>query len=570
MSTFTIPNPNGQIRQVNQGDIYGELWSTKNIDLTSNPGKIKVSRKLKQVLADGTQIVGKAQALLIYTNLDAAADRKHYYLYTSDRGYRCDIDTDPTNPANWSSVAGTNGAFSASTDAVTFAGEMRISTSTNIARHNGGASFSATWWTADIGGTALTAGKPHTLHVHRGGQETILVTDNNLVHYYNGTAGHTTLTLSDSLVANTLGSGVDTIWVGTYAETSEFAYVYEFAIGDTLPRSAYRIDAQAVLSLDVYNNVPYIVTEKGTIQRFNGAGFETVESFPFAKQGTMLSGIKPGLFDYSSPAIYPKGMRVKDDSFLINISTTSAEAVRPVDERSHSGVWEYNIPTGVLNHRYSLATAATDSGYVRQNEAGPILVVGNDDVSVLVGGGTEFDGLYADTTETPEGYFITPEYYGDSISQAWEKVVPVAYLNGGTIRAKCRTDKRTGFPLYINGVTWLSPTQFTTTSSVTGVLIGDEVEVISIQSAGRLCNITNIEPGTTSIITVDDAIGVADQTSNIRIQNWKRLREDYTTGTFQSIGISPETNPFIQFKVQLIGNVELQKLLIKGNSNNGL
>lgn len=569
MSKFSIPNDAGQIRQVNQGDIFGELWGTKNIDLTSNPGKIKVSRKLKQVLAEPGTMVGKVQALLIYTNLDAAADRKHYYAFTSDRGYRCDIDSDPRVPGNWSEIASTAGDFSTSTDAVVFDGIIRISTSTNVARFNGGGSFATDWWTADIGGTALTANKPHTTHVHRGGQETFIITDGNLVRYYNATAGHTTLTLAKSLVANTLGSGVDTIWVGTYAETSENAFVYEFAIGDTLPRNAYRINAQAVLSLDVLDNVPYIVTEKGEIQRFNGAGFEVVESFPFANSDKMLAGIKPGIVTFSSPAIYPKGMRAKGSSLLINLASSSATGSFPIDERSPSGVWEYNTITGVLNHRYSLATASTDVGYVRQNEAGPILPVGNDTVSILVGGGTEFDGLYADTTETPEGYIVTPEYYGDSISQAWDKVVPVAHLNGGTVTAKYRTSKRTSFPLYINGVAWLSPTQFTTTSAITGIELGDEIEVISISGAGKLAHVTDITPGTTNIITVDSAIGVTDGLSNIRVQNWKRLKDDYASGTFQSVGIG-ETNPFVQFKVQLSGTVELQKLLIKGNSKNEL
>ena len=574
MATFELQNREGTIRQANQGDTFGELWGTKHIDLNSSVGKVKVSKKLQRVFANNDVIggpnnyEGKIRALLIYTNLDAAADRKHYYAFSDDSGYRCDIDADVTDPANWEVSPGSSNKFSNSTDAVVFDGQIRISTSTNIAKFNGGATFADDWWTADIAGTALTTGKPHTLHVHRGGQETILVTDSNLVRYYNATAGHTTLTLATSLVANTLASGVDTVWVGTYAETSENAYVYEFNIGNTLPNAAYRIDAQAVMSLETIDNIPYIVTEKGEIMGFNGSGFSLMPNgeFPFAKQSKSLNGVKPGIFSYSSPPVFPKGMRASGRSLLINIATTGTNAtIQPIDERTPSGVWEYNIDTQILNHRYALSDETTDYGTFRLNEAGPILPVGSDTVTILVGGGTTLDGLYVDSDETPEGYIITPEYYGDSITQAWEKVTATAFLNGGSITAKYRTEKRAGYPLYVNTVTWLNATQFTTTADLSLVEVGDEVEVISVDYTGRLCHITAIEGTTTKTVTVDESIGVLNATSNVRFQNWKKLSDEYTSGTFQSIGIGQDA-PFVQLKLQLTGNVELQKLTTKGNA----
>ncbi len=43
---FEIPNSVGQIRQDNHGDTRGELWGTFNIDLSSTPEKIKVSKRM--------------------------------------------------------------------------------------------------------------------------------------------------------------------------------------------------------------------------------------------------------------------------------------------------------------------------------------------------------------------------------------------------------------------------------------------------------------------------------------------------------------------------------------------
>ena len=36
MSTHSIPNSQGQVTQMNSGDIYGELWGSFGIDLTTS------------------------------------------------------------------------------------------------------------------------------------------------------------------------------------------------------------------------------------------------------------------------------------------------------------------------------------------------------------------------------------------------------------------------------------------------------------------------------------------------------------------------------------------------------
>lgn len=573
MATFEIPNSQGQVRQVNKGDRFGELWLSKNLDLNRNPGKVLLSKKLKKTWDTGTTIsgsvtpVGAVRALLVYTDIDSAADRKHYYAFTNNHGYRCSLDNSPSNPLNWEvAAAGMSGDFSDVTDAVVFDGQIRISTSTNIARFNGGGSYADNWWTADISGTALTTNKPHTLHVHLGQQETIVVTDSNRVRYYNATAGHTTLTLASRFVANTLTSGVDTVWVGTYSETSANALVYEFVIGGTTPDAAYEVNGQAVMSMAVIDNIPYVITDRGHIQVFNGNGFTTVASFPFAETGKTLSGVTPGIYTYTSPPVYPKGMRARGRSLFINFATTGKEATaQPIDERTPSGVWEYNIDTGVLHHRASIADVTADVGAVRQNEAGPILLIENDTPSLMVGAGSALDGLYMDTTETPGGYLVTPEYYGDTIQQAWDKLTATATLYGGSATFKYRTEKRTGYPLYVNSATWASATTFTTTADISLVEVGDEVEIISGYGAGHLAHITEITGTTTKTVTIDTSIGSASQTVNVRFQNWTKLPTGFSSGKYVSVGVN-EVSPWVQFKVQLSGSVELERFTVKGNA----
>jgi hypothetical protein len=55
MPTYKIPNQNGQVRQLNLNDTAGELSVSRNLDLRTNIGKIKLARPMKQV-ATATQI----------------------------------------------------------------------------------------------------------------------------------------------------------------------------------------------------------------------------------------------------------------------------------------------------------------------------------------------------------------------------------------------------------------------------------------------------------------------------------------------------------------------------------
>ena len=134
---------------------------------------------------------------------------------------------------------------------------------------------------------------------HELGKETLFVTDGNKARYYNTTAGHSTVTLSTSHTACCLATDGFATWVGTYTN-QDTALVYEIYVGEELAgtqslRRSYPIDGRAVLSMDIIDTIPYIVTDRGNIQRFNGRGFVTVASFPFFQiRGVTLAGLEVG------------------------------------------------------------------------------------------------------------------------------------------------------------------------------------------------------------------------------------------------------------------------------------
>lgn len=595
MSTFKIPN-NGQIRQVGRSDTLGEIKESFSIDINNPYGKIKPSKKLVKVLDEsdfdgGTQTV---KALAVYYKSGSLLAPK-FYAISSGAVLRCTTSNDPTNPANWSEEIGiATSGFGDETDAVVFNDLLLISRSQNILSWNDTSDDNDWWTTVSLGGAtgpALTSGFPHTMHVHHGGQETLFVTDGNKVHYANTTSGHNTVTLGTDMIACCVDSGVSAIWVGTYSDSSDNAYVYEMYVGETLPdgtsvaRNAYKIDARAVLSITVLDNIPYIITDRGNLMRFNGAGFSTVQQLPFSGSSVVLDGVSIGNVDDDNDErpVHPKGMKAANDSIFISVRTQTDQNgfnQNLYAKNSPSGVYEYNTVTGQLHHRYAFANAATDNGAKVTRYGGPILIADNPYTFLMAGAeiNDTTAGLFMET-DSQYGYFVTTEIMSDSVTDSFESTYIKSKLLSGndSITLKYRTEKK-------------EPTQATvaladsnvinTTDAVTAE-IGDEVTIIDGPIAGKIAHIVDISTSATvTSITLDTDIGTAGQIGVAEFINFKLFANKSTnpptpdryTSANKEVkrwgGIG--THTWVQYKVIMDGDVEIREFISKGNSKDEL
>lgn len=572
MSTFTIPNNQGQIRQVNDGVIFGEISESYNLDLSSSKGKIKVSNKLSSVLIEGTHIGTPAGFvdMLIWSS--------DYLVLTEDEVYSCSVNNDPTVPANWSEETAI-GDLDLESTAVIFDGQMRISLDDDIARWNGSASYATDWWTSDESGTTLTSGFPHVMEVVQSQKETLFVTDKNFVRYLE--KGNTTknVELDSNVVACCLSGGLSgAVWVGTYNEDVGDAYVYEIYAGEVVGstpvyRQAYKIDARAVLAIWTKNNIPYIVTSNGDIQAFNGAGFQTVANFPFKFSERSLEGVLPGLVQGAnrSRPIHPRGVKVQNNSAFININTESVEDAYAVNTRTHSGIWEFDHTTNQITHRFGFAHASTQYGTSVQEFAYPILIVDNQ-YTFLMAGGYDSDGdkenvYMTDPDAVNQGYFVTPEITSGTIADAYEAVYHKAKTLGGSeeIVTQYRVSKRDTVYATAN---WTKTDTFVTTDDVSNIAVGDLIRVSHGYAGGDYANVTEISSSTnTYTVKVDREIGLAGEISYIFSDNFQKDPVAYTTedGEWKRLG-GYGTNPWIQFMVILKGDIEYRQFISKSNS----
>lgn len=582
MATFKIPNSQGQTRLDNRSDTRGELWETFNVDLSSTIGKINASKSMQRILEKDTDLGSSdVYALTVFSHPIAGT---FYYLATGDDIYRCSVDNDPTDSSNWAEDTDTP-STDPSTDFAVFDGELIVSRDNEIGTYDGNGTRDNTWWTTTISGTALTSDVPHMLHTHRGGQETLFVTDDNKVRYYNSTAGHSTVTLQEGLVASCLDSGVNATWVGTFSKNSESAYVYEIYVGEQISstpiaRNAYKINANAVLGIQVVQNVPYIFTSNGSIEAFNGAGFQKVQQLPVGSDSVNFSGVEVGQVLNSSVRrpLHPRGMQARDNSIYLMVNTRLSDGNTPAistadfPERCPAGVWDYNVLTGNLNHRYSVADRAQDFGAKKINQSGPLLLVGNTYTDILVGAGVEDadTGLYGNASNTPLWYFVTPEIESASVRDAFERVYLKAKTmqSGEKIQLKYRVTKQD--TSFANG-TFSDASTINTTDTVT-VAVGDEFTISSGLNEGNITHVSKVETSSSvTTIHLTDAIGTTDETIDFEVINFQLIGNDYDAddGEIKSIGIN-QTVPWIQYKVVGRGDIELREFISKSNNKSGV
>lgn len=567
MSVQKIPTSEKKVIQSNIGDYQGNVWATFNIDLDSNPGTIKVSRRLSRIL-DADQWDGTAvQALQVHDG--------NYYMTNTADVWVCSVNSDPTDVSNWTEIT-TLGLedLGLESDSTSYNGLILFSLGTDIMSWNG-SSKDDDWWTTIASGTALTANKVHTLEVLRTGADTLFITDGNKVRYYNGAAGGTTITLDSLMTANLLIPGLDKMWCGTYTEIEDNAYVYEIQVGETQVSQAYPVDGRACLSGFFYKNVPFIITERGYIQFFNGAGFETIAQFPWATESKMMEGCRPGLIQDSPTAlaIHPKGCKVSgkyayiyvntDDEFLTDTNLSS---------RAPSGVWVLDLETYSLTHRYSLTTDTDAYGSHKVDRSGPILITNTPYTKIMVGGSTDaIEGLWMETDTTPQGYFITTRHESETVTDAFEFFVVKADTpdTGESIEVKYRNTVVPNMPYEVKDVTWLTSTQFTTSDALTGVQPGYEVEVLSGYRAGHLAHVVSVTGDTTKTVTIDESIGLLNETSDVSFDYFNLISDQMTDGEYKRIGAS-ESGTFRQYKVVMTGDVTVRETISKSNSKHEL
>ena len=612
MPAIKLPQQN-QWMGIFPGKYKGELWQTYNIDLEKSPGRIVLSDKFR-ILADTGDLTSMVTTVkkFVLTNADSSSTYRWWAL-GSGALYKSASSTGQ----GWTSDSATSNSPTTGNDMIIFGSangsqRLMVSQDTDMAVLNRDSNTVNTWgpafWVTTLGQTGLDSdvyhflGKLNTLSIvhdqdtngysviHTIDQSNVVV--RNRLRFQVGMEMRGSITIGRyiwiGLQNNSGGNGAIVPWDG-FSESYEDG---NFVIAGSYPMVLFQV-----------RGVPYVITEKGYIQKYTGDGFTTVNEFPIVEEKLTFSISRRPFAD--DQGINPYGAEVIGEN-LVKILVSASQLSR----RMRSGIWHYNVATNNLYHYAGVGrhkTAGTDVGYggitatpggiaaLSPDDTGGELLIGanpftTQSVSGPVIGQMVFNANSASNGGRNRGYFITTYLKGPDINEFWNGLW-VRYRrfisNGNLIRVFFRTrdpkrdvDDGDDSVLQVTG-TWVSTTTFTAPVP-TGVVVGESIEVLSGDNSGSVypisvmtdTNIAAVTPnGSTSVIVTinDTAITSSTATFHARFDNFRlagTISDTASDGEFAAIpgGDSDENNlnlsDEVQFLVELRGfSQEIKNLL---------
>ena len=577
----------------NKGDVFGNLLVTKNIDLESNPGRIKLSETLYSVFDDDDDADFDLPVQMVRTN---ASQTDQWWLLSQRGGYITTdglmwkaIGTDPGPNGNWAQDAIANSPTDAVDNMVIFGqassyDRLIVARATNLTMLNNG-TWTASWWQGTLGQSALGS-NPHYIKVF---SNFLMVPDGNVIHV-----------IDDSLVVTLnriiLPKEYKIIWIeddgiqvyiGTQHTRNGNAYVFPWD-GTSASKSTYgtplsvydRISMAGVAK----DGIMHTINSKGQLLANNGAAFQEVARLPVANTSRTWDNEATTVIKM----IHPNGMKVIDGDIHILLNGMIEKIVGRVLTDMPSGIWIYNQHG--LRQKYSLGMR--DLSFLDAWGASAV-----DSVGVLVETGKDYGRfiagavIYENNTPTPRatmmssrtnnttnqrGYFISSIVGGSEARAMWTRLTTLfkSFENStDRIIIKYRVTKKQAFEIetlstQFFSITWdgTDLTKFTLNDSdFSNVSVGDEIEIMNGKGEGATAHVATIVNTSASnyTVTLDESIPSSAGTALARFQNWKKISVVSTQNITKKDQIIGKRSNWIQFKVELRGTTtspELEEL----------
>ena len=595
MPQITIPSQDTKrFSRPSKGEVYGNIWSTKNMDFDSNLGKARLSERLYRLYDDGDSANLEVPVKFIRSNGDAT-DR--WWVLVQGGASAVDdgllYKTTGTDPlVGWTAHSATYNPTDAVDDMEIFGEYTTGQDRLIVARDTDLAmvailAISGSWWTSEsyLNQAALAATNPHPLHQFI---NLLLVADGNVLH-----------TIDDSLVVVhsriTLPKQYQIIWIEddgfrTYLGTrhtkggealvfpwdgTSKTYDTPLSVNDSISLAG-RVDTEGIM---------HTINGKGQLMAYNGQDFVEVAAFPIAENDLLRWAPDQA----RGQRVHPNGISLIDSK--INILIDGRDSNGNLIENMHSGIWEYDKEVG-LYHKYSLGqydgTTNNEWGNSRLIAPGALVETREDKGKILAGaelyidaGTTKLETIMTLSSEANQrGYFITPQIHSTDIRTFWKRLnLAFKKFENTTdkIIVKYRIEKDKNF-IGTNGIansftiTWTDTDTFTVSSTVfDNAEVGDEIEITTGKGAGACAHIASIS-GTTPNYTInlDEIIPNVSGTAYARIQNWIKLGEVSDNSLQKTLFKITKRSKWIQLKIILIGgqtSPELEELLLEFNSS---
>lgn len=594
-----FPNQNGYL-QTNRSDRLGSLWSTFNLDFQSKLGTMRLAQKLvTNTTSSDDADLGRPTAFELFNNFwFAIAGTRIFVTGTNDGLVTTAFEEDASTGFQTDYASN----FS---DLAIFDARLWSTTTDNLQSLSGYPG--GTWTSRD----ALQSGVVHKMVYFKKFNRLYYIDTNSAISSIDSSnavvnaPGNYYIDIGNSIgKLTTLVATTDSIWIGTKVDTDYgFSMIGQWDGFSSQLTNSYMINAASVIAMTVHKNTPYAIDSEGRILIYTGYGFDEIARLPIDR---ILLANATANAPTNGKFVHINGfIPTKNNTLLINVNNLMGDVGATVNENLPSGVWELDLTTNNLTHKYSPTLKALSSSTITDYGQNRILGVGAIRVntmdaataagrSTLLAGYTYYtdatttkSGIFIDSPDKPttdnegqkRGYFVTTWFESNEITDNWTRIWATyrRFLNSADkIILKFRLNEEA--PVLAT-ITWTSTTTLTTTTDVSAYaptlapfdgITGGEVEVLQGTGSGSNTHITSVSFSTpTYTVTLDTAVTGVTGTAKARFQKWIKLGE--ITGQVLQYGSFPITltSTRIQMKVcmEFTGDDELHKLILNSEQD---
>lgn len=575
-------------KQINDGDNQGTIWATKNIDPESNHGKINVSKVLGYKTNTDTQST-------LTTPIYGFAQGFDYSRYFAVGSGKCWESTTMFPNSAWTAMASTPTDTDHNSDVITFNQKMYFATQNFLK------SYTGNYGAGTFANVTALANSPHSMCIYA---NKLYITD-NFENIYSMTTGESvsktgsaTLDIASTLGTNQvitkIASVSNGIWVSTlYSDRAGGEMLFWDGATENAVNNRYIVPS-GVYAMTIKDDRPYIVDARGTLRVFDGSTFIEIAKLPFEKEYLSYASLIG-----NRRLIHPNGMIVVEDEIYMLVGNKPLNFDALDIDQLPAGVWAWNKDYG-LYHKYSFTatditnSTLTDYGAFDLASVGALWksngVQGNSNIQ-LSDESEIFAGIqyYSDATSTKAaigitnvqntiqkaGYLVTVEANASLFDEQWKEVVALYdRLKNSTDRIIVKVRTKTDTPIYGTG-TWSNDTLIRSSTDLSTVVVGDEIEVLRGTGAGACYDIDKITNPNDYRIQLDtNPLSGMTGTLKYRITNWKKVgTEDATDATALRKTIDEIGSAWLQIKIYLIGtgkSPQLIKLLSSSDNKESL
>jgi len=585
-----LPGKDNRWVQINKGDYSGNVWSSWNLDLDSNPGTVRVSPATTIVTSSATNT---NSSLLVYpvAFCRTSADGNDSVWALCDHALYKHTGSNFTPDIGSSTGTPTTSLSYLYSDMVEFNSWLVVSlngTEIVALKPTNPTAWDTTWWTTSCSGSALTVNVPHPLCV--GFDDKLLIGNGNVIAQATKleNADDSILTLPSNFEVIWIRSSKTEYWIGCRNKRGKNGKVFTWDGYSEDTTGQYEIGSSECLAGCIKDDICFVLNSLGQILQFNGAGFSELGRLP------IMDSSKRWVND-NHLQVHQRGMGLIDNKIhiLLNADLGGYNNYNEFLQNMLSGIWCFDPDKGGFYHKYSITKKSgdvVDYGSPIIVQSGGLMDLSSSNLSTLPASAKFLAGcqLYTQNgedvstsigavnklganTSAKVGYLITPRIPTAEVEENWQKIYLLIkkFLNSTSkIKVKYRTDYKDfgiGQTVGLTGL-WTTLNAFTcaATAFTDNAEVGDEIEILTGQGSGMSANITGLN-GSACVIDEIMPVGITGY-NRIRVSNWKDVGTSVNTQGLRNFELPIDArSSWIQFKLVFFftGDEELEKLIIK-------